>query len=134
MDNQQPDNSPSPDADCSSADDRYEYDPLDDLIVSAIRRETTMSDSGQVNECCGDTVGHRRDCPKVAAQTLSTRSLTKIFATASRAISGKVNRLTVLLLWREGKIDVVAACTRLNVEPSESFLKYALEAEIEDAT
>lgn len=22
-----------------------------------------MSDSGRVNECCGDTVGHRVDCP-----------------------------------------------------------------------
>lgn len=53
---------------------------------------------------------------------------------AAKAMTGKLNLMAVLLLWREGRIDTRTACTRLNnADENETWLRQMLAEALEMA-
>ena len=53
---------------------------------------------------------------------------------AAKAMTGKLNLMAVLLLWREGRIDTRTACGRLNhADENETWLRQMLAEALEMA-
>jgi hypothetical protein len=59
----------------------------------------------------------------------------KTLIEAARAVAGRANLMATLLLWREGRINTLTACFRLNqIEENETWLRQILAEALEMAS